>query len=256
MAPTTETMSHFPPDSGRKYDRKNDLAGRVSRALLALAAVLALCLIAAASSSAGPMSTRIVETAGEIVPIPAAIPHEEDDMVDSRIVPDLRWIAQHFPIYVTDGYSGPLLNGEHVGCNNCHVRGSDHYNGLAVDLVPLNGTSGKCDATWAAITRLALWAEPVQGKPVLPFRWVGYDGDAGHGCGNHLHLSWNHAPAARYELAEWVEVFPVTGVPRKPRQPRPKPPEHPPPPPGVGTPSGPAGGISTVRSGGLPARAD
>ena len=29
--------------------------------------------------------------------------------------------------------------------------------------------------------------------PRPPFRWVGYDGDAGHGCGNHLHLSWNHA---------------------------------------------------------------
>ena len=60
-------------------------------------------------------------------------------MVDKRIVPDLRWIAQRFPIYVTDGYSGPLPNGEHVGCNNCHVKGSDHYNGLAVDIVPLNG---------------------------------------------------------------------------------------------------------------------
>ena len=57
--------------------------------------------------------------------------------------------------------------------------------------------------------RLALWAEPVQNQPVPPFRWVGYDGDAGHGCGNHLHLSWNHAPAAQFQLAEWVEVFPV-----------------------------------------------
>jgi hypothetical protein len=249
VASNTETMSHFPPDSGKKYDRKDDLAGRVGRVLLALAAVLALGLIAAASSSAGPTSTRIAYTAGEIVPIPAAIPHEEDDMVDSRIVPDLRWIAQHFSVYVTDGYSGPLLNGEHVGCNNCHVRGSDHYNGLAVDLVPLNGTSGKCDSTWAGITRLALWAEPVQSKPALPFRWVGYDGDAGHGCGNHLHLSWNHAPAARYELAEWVEVFPTSSVtPEQPRHPRPKSPPKPPP--------GPAGGISSVRSGGLSARGD
>ena len=224
-------------------------AEKVSRALWVLAAVLALGLMAAASANAGPTSTRIAYTAGEIVPIPASIPHEEDDMVDSRIVPDLRWIAQHFPIYVTDGYSGPLLNGEHVGCNNCHVRGSDHYNGLAVDLVPLNGTSGKCDATWAGITRLALWAEPVQNKPVLPFRWVGYDGDAGHGCGNHLHLSWNHAPAARYELAEWVEVFPTGSVsPEQPRHPRPKSPPKPPP--------GPSGGMSSVRSGGLSSRAD
>ena len=29
-------------------------------------------------------------------------------MVDRRIVPNLRWIAERFPIYVTDGYSGPL----------------------------------------------------------------------------------------------------------------------------------------------------
>jgi hypothetical protein len=224
-------------------------AEKVGRALLVLAVVLALGLMAAASSNAGPTSTRIAYTAGEIVPLPASVPHEEGDMVDSRIVPDLRWIAQHFPIYVTDGYSGPLPNGEHVGCNNCHVRGSDHYNGLAVDIVPLNGTSGKCDAGWAAITRLALWAEPVQNKPALPFRWIGYDGDAGHGCGNHLHLSWNHAPAARYELAEWVEVFPTGSVPPgRPRNPRPKSPPKPPP--------GPSGGISSVRSGGLAPRGD
>jgi hypothetical protein len=222
-------------------------AEKASRALLALAAVLALGLIAAASSSAGPTSTRIAYSAGEIVPIPAAIPHEEDDMVDSRIVPDLRWIAQHFSIYVTDGYSGPLLNGEHVGCNNCHVRGSDHYNGLAVDLVPL-GAGTKCDAAWAPITRLALWAEPVQGVPALPFRWVGYEGDAGHGCGNHLHLSWNHAPAPQFQLAEWVEVFPVgpldpvVETPRGKSSPAPKPPP------------GPSGGISTVRTGGVAPR--
>ncbi len=114
-------------------------------------------------------------------------------MIDRRIVPDLRWIAARYPIYVTDGYSGPLPDGEHVGCDNCHVRDSDHYNGLAVDLVPLNGTPGRCDASWAPITRLAHWAEPVQNEPRPPFRWVGYEGDAGHGCGNHLHLSWEHA---------------------------------------------------------------
>jgi hypothetical protein len=224
-------------------------AEKVGRALLALAVVLAICLLAANSASAGPASTRIVYTVGEIVPIPAAILHEEGDMVDSRIVPDLRWIAQHYSIYITDGYSGPLPNGEHVGCNNCHVRDSDHYNGLAVDLVPLNGTSGKCDATWAGITRLALWAEPVQNKPVLPFRWVGYDGDAGHGCGNHLHLSWNHSPVAQFQLAEWVEVFPAgSTTPGQPRHPRPKSPPKPPP--------GPEGGISSVRSGGLSPRGD
>ena len=161
---------------------------------------------AAAEPIPGP--TRLVYAPGKIVPIPASIPHEAGDMVDKRIIPDLRWIAQRYPIYITDGYSGPLPDGEHVGCHNCHVRGSDHYNGLAVDIVPAEPSS-RCDSHWTAITALALWAEPRQNAPLQPFRWVGYNGDAGHGCGNHLHLSWNHAPAARFQLAEWVEVFPV-----------------------------------------------
>lgn len=169
-------------------------------------------------------------------------------MVDRRIVPDLRWIAAHFPIYVTDGYSGPLPNGEHVGCRNCHVKGSDHYNGLAVDVVPLNG-SAKCDAAWRGITRLALWAEPQQNRPAAPFRWVGYNSDAGHGCGDHLHLSWEHAAAPMFQLAEWVEVFPVgDGAASKQRHHRAKSPPKPPP--------GPSGGVSTVHSGGLSARGD
>jgi hypothetical protein len=215
------------------------------RSAFAIAAIALLACWAAASASAVPLATRVVHASGEIVPIPAAVPHEEGDMVDRRIVPDLRWIAAHYPIYVTDGYSGPLPDGEHVGCNNCHVHDSDHYNGLAVDLVPLNGTPGKCDASWAPITRLARWAEPLQNKPRPPFRWVGYDGDAGHGCGNHLHLSWNHAPVPQFQLAEWVEVFPVgpldpqVETPRGTRSPAPKPPP------------GPSGGISTVRTGGL-----
>ncbi|HEY4780019.1 MAG TPA: hypothetical protein VIH47_10545 [Solirubrobacterales bacterium] len=224
----------------------------VERLGLAAALVCAVVLGGVANSSATPEPsttasppgpTRIVYAPGKIVPIPASIPHEAGDMVDKRILPDLRWIAQRYPIFVTDGYSGPLPDGEHVGCDECHTKGSDHYNGLAVDLVPL-GAGTKCDAAWAPITSLALWAEPVQNEPVLPFRWVGYDGDAGHGCGNHLHLSWNHAPAAQFQLAEWVEVFPVgpgepTGVPRGTRSPAPQ------------APPGPYGGISTVRTGGL-----
>jgi hypothetical protein len=216
-------------------------------ATIALAA-LALCLVGSAAAEAPPGPTRLVYAPGEIVPIPAAIPHEEGDMVDKRILPDLRWIAQRYPIYVTDGYSGPLPSGVHAGCDECHTKGSDHYNGLAVDLVPL-GAGTKCDAAWAPITRLALWAEPVQNEPVPPFRWIGYDGDAGHGCGNHLHLSWNHAPAAPYQLAEWVEVFPAGPAepgeqPRRKRHPAPKPPPSPP------------GGIAEVPTGGIGTRGD
>jgi hypothetical protein len=201
---------------------------------LALTALIA-CLAVAPAASAAPIPTRFVYGSGEIIPIPASIPHEEGDMVDRRIVPNLRWLAQRYPIYVTDGYSGKLPNGEHAGCRGCHVKHSDHYNGLAVDIVALDG-SGRCDAAWRGITRLARWAEPVQNRPRGPFRWVGYDGDAGHGCGHHLHLSWEHALAPMFELAEWVEVFPVLNqaVAQQP-EPRPRP----------------RGGVSVAQVGGV-----
>jgi hypothetical protein len=228
---------------------------RLFRAIPALAAALVCLLVpafAAAATEPPPATTRLVYAPGRIVPIPASIPHEAGDMVDRRILPDLRWIAKRYPLYVTDGYSGPLPSGEHVGCDECHTRGSDHYNGLAVDVVPLEPSS-RCDSHWAAITRLALWAEPVQNKPIPPFRWIGYEGDAGHGCGNHLHLSWNHALAPQFQLAEWVEVFPVgpgegEPTPRGKRVPKAKAP------PAKQGPTGPMGGISRVEFGGLAPR--
>ncbi len=242
---------------------------------VALALTLATILIgcwAASQASATASATRLVYAPGRIVPIPASIPHEAGDMVDRRIVPDLRWIASRYPIYVTDGYSGPLPNGEHVGCDMCHVHDSDHYNGVAVDVVPLHGTPGKCDASWAPITRLAHWAEPVQNRPRAPFRWVGYEGDAGHGCGNHLHLSWEHAIAPMFQLAEWVEVFPASpGAPATPSQPKPSGPPpgstpatgvKPPKGPRGGSPPeatyerGPRGGVSAVQAGGVSPRGD
>jgi hypothetical protein len=208
------------------------------RVTMTLAGAALFCTAASATAEPQPATTRLVYASGEIVPIPASIPHEEGDMVDRRIIPNLRWLAQRYPIYITDGYSGPLPNGEHVGCHGCHVKRSDHYNGLAVDIIALDSGSS-CEGRWAGITRLAQWAEPIQNRPVLPFRWVGYDGDAGHGCGHHLHLSWNHAPAARSELAEWVEVFPVGSVaPGKPSKRR-------------TPPAGPPGGFSQSPTGGV-----
>jgi hypothetical protein len=234
----------------------------VSRPAVLLAIFALICCVAAPAEAA-PIPTRYVYAPGKIVPIPASIPHEEGDMVDRRIVPDLRWIAKRFPIVVTDGYSGPLPSGEHAGCRGCHVKHSDHYNGLAVDIVPLNG-SGACDGAWRGITRLAHWAEPLQNRPRAPFRWVGYDGDPGHGCGNHLHLSWEHAIAPMFELAEWVEVFPVSrqGIAK---QPQPsgapsglKPPEGPRggSEPGPTYRQGPRGGVSVIESGGVSPRGD
>ena len=248
-------MSVRLPGQDSRAERRTADKAEVSHRLVANAwtralAILALSLaplfaVVAYAEAAPPGPPKVLFGPGKIVPIPASIPHAEDDMVDRRIIPDLRWIAQRFPIYVTDGYSGPLPNGEHAGCDNCHVKNSDHYNGLAVDIVPLNPSS-RCDLNWKGITRLALWAEPVQNEPSPPFRWVGYEGDAGHGCGNHLHLSWNHAIAPMFQLAEWVETFPVTSelettAPKK-RRAKPK------------APAGPPGGLAQMSTGGVSAR--
>ncbi|HZK16497.1 MAG TPA: hypothetical protein VFC52_07925 [Solirubrobacterales bacterium] len=216
-------------------------------------------LIMAAPAVAAPGQTRIAYGPARIVPIPASIPHEAGDMVDRRIVPDLRRLAKRFPIYVTDGYSGRLPGGgPQVGCRGCHVRGSDHHNGLAVDIVALGG-GNRCDRSWRGITRLAGWAEPRQNRPRAPFRWVGYDGDAGHGCGNHLHLSWEHSTVRQFQIAQWVETLRVgrrpVAPPQKPSTPPSglKPPEGPP---GgaetepVDSADAPQGGISASRSGG------
>lgn len=259
MATPPNAMSHLLPHSGKKCDRPGGRRHFARWALLAVATAIALSAWGPATAGAGPSATRLAYATGTIVPIPAAIPHQEGSMIDRRILPNLRWIAARFPIYVSEGYSGPLPGGgERIGCNGCHVRGSDHYNGLAVDILPLRW-SDSCDGSWRGITRLSRWAEPRQNQPVPPFRWVGYDGDAGHGCGDHLHLSWEHAPAPQFQLAEWVEVFPVsregTPAPAQPEQALPPPPQperkrqrrkRP----------GPSGGISKSQSGGLSPRGD
>jgi hypothetical protein len=170
--------------------------------------VLAAGLLVAPGASGGPAEVRTLSAAGKIVPIPASVPHQAGAMIDRRLIPNLRYLAANFGIYVSEGYAGPLPSNprETVGCPSCHVSNSDHKNGLAVDIGPRTW-SARCDSHWKGITRLAKWAEPSQNRPRAPFRWVGYDGDSGHGCGNHLHLSWNHAEAKPFVLAAWVQVF-------------------------------------------------
>jgi hypothetical protein len=111
--------------------------------------------------------------------------------IDERVVPDLLALRARYRFRVTAGYAP-----------TGHAADGEHPLALAVDLVPGPG------ATWDDIDALAHWAEPVQNQPRSPFRWVGYDGDANHGRGNHLHLSWNHAAASSgARPVEWVEVL-------------------------------------------------
>jgi len=103
------------------------------------------------------------------------IPGQPGELIDERVLPDLLWIIQTFHAQITDGYAP-----------TGHAADGEHPLGLAVDLVPGPGGS------WDDIDRLAQLAEPAQNRPRAPWRWVGYNGDANHGRGNHLHLSWQH----------------------------------------------------------------
>jgi hypothetical protein len=182
--------------------------GRPRAVAAVLCAALLASLVLAAGASGGPTGVRIVRAPGRIVPIPDSIPHQAGAMIDRRLIGNLRYLSAHFAIFINEGYAGPLPQNPRriIGCPSCHVADSDHKNGLAVDIGPRQW-SAKCDRHWKGVTRLAHWAEPRQNRPRAPFRWVGYEGDAGHGCGNHLHLSWTHAEVARFRVAPWVEVF-------------------------------------------------
>jgi hypothetical protein len=202
-------------------------AARLASALVAAAMIVAL---AAPRGQAAPILYHTDFGRGQIVPLASSIPHTEGAMVDRRIAPDLHYLARRYPIFLWEGYAGPLPGVGKVGCRRCHVKHSDHFNGLGVDIVPLYWDGRGCDSSWRPVTRLARWAEPRQNHPRLPFRWVGYDGDYDHGCGNHLHLSWAHAPAPPFRAADWVAVFDVSALPAITSPPWPPPPLPPVPP--------------------------
>jgi hypothetical protein len=210
--------------------KRSAITARTLRLGAVLIATALVAGVGADSSAAVAPTYHTNYQRGKIVPVGSSIPHADGVMVDRRIVNNLRYLARNYPIYVIEGYAGPLAGFGQVGCRKCHVKHSDHYNGLAVDIVPLYWDGLGCDSSWKAVTRLARWAEPRQNRPRLPFRWVGYNGDFNHGCGNHLHLSWDHAPAKPFEIADWVTVF---DTPVQPIEPPPPPPPEPLPPPPV-----------------------
>jgi hypothetical protein len=216
---------------GERERRRASIACAI--ALAVVVALLASPLASALRSTPGP--TRINDTRGRFVPIPARVPHVDGAYIDRRIKRQLVWLARHFRIYITEGFAGRLSDGEKVGCPTCHVEHSEHKIGLAVDIVPLhNDWSGRCNRRWQSVTKLAEWAEPEQNAPLPPFRWVGYDGDENHGCGNHLHLSWSHDSRYRkYKPSRWVEIFRVKRRSLEPAALHPIAPAPSPPPPGA-----------------------
>ncbi len=149
---------------------------------LLLAVILAFAALVLATPATAKMVSQKIDGnvclttgGGRFVDIPG-FPGEQ---IDRRLLPDIKYLRRRYGIFVTDGLSTDPV----------HASNGEHPIGLGVDVVP----DVAAGSTWNAITELALWAEPKQNHPIAPFRWVGYDGDEGHGRGNHLHLSWSHS---------------------------------------------------------------
>ncbi|MDX6580836.1 MAG: hypothetical protein QOI10_20 [Solirubrobacterales bacterium] len=192
---------------------------RCSRALLSALAVAAVAVLAVAGMASARMSSqklgpKLCETTGGGKFV--AIPGFPGEMIDRRLLADIRWIEKRYPIFITDGYSMDAV----------HAASGEHPIGLAIDIVPNKAEGG----TWNDIDALALWAEPKQNQPRAPFRWVGYDGDEGHGRGNHLHLSWSHSETKPGHPAALVDTVrcpdPIGGSTNPPPDP-PDPPDEP-----------------------------
>jgi hypothetical protein len=148
---------------------------------LVLAGVLAVAL-ALLWIGAAPAKMKSQRSAGICVTTGGGkfvdIPGFPGEKIDRRLLADVRMLVRRYDIFITDGFS----------TSSIHSSKGEHPLGLALDIVPNKAAGG----TWKKVDRLARWAEPQQDRPRAPFRWVGYDGDSGHGRGHHLHLSWNH----------------------------------------------------------------
>jgi hypothetical protein len=166
--------------------------GSIPYARADYARALELQSIALANGGAEPLPAQFGTGIAALPPTDpwlAPVPGFPDARCDRRILPNLIYLAQRFKLAVLDCFA---LEG--------HARSGEHPLGLGVDLIP--GTGG----SWDLVDRLAAAVEPTQGQPVPPFRWVGYDGDANHGRGDHLHLSWDHSPAGYGQQAQTVMV--------------------------------------------------
>jgi hypothetical protein len=165
---------------------------RLVAILIAVTAVGAglLAAVASAEMTSTKLGPRLCETkgGGKFVKIPG-FPGEK---IDRRLLADIEFLLEKYKhkIFITDGYSTDPV----------HSRNGEHPIGLALDIVPDYSRTKK----WRKVSRLAKWAEPKQDRPRAPFRWVGYNGDAGHGRRDHLHLSWSHSDTRPEDPARTV----------------------------------------------------
>jgi hypothetical protein len=165
----------------RRYGRSLGLVG------LAIAITGVLAVPASSRMVSTQIGKHLCETTGggRFVKIPG-FPGEK---IDRRLLKDVAWMKRRYTIFITDGFSTDPI----------HSPNGEHPLGLAADIVPHRAKGGN----WRKITRLAKRFEPRQNRVKMPFRWIGYNGDPGHGRGHHLHLSWSHGRKTRFGRPTW-----------------------------------------------------
>lgn len=151
----------------------------------------------ASASSAGATTAVVLSGHGSwLAPIPG-LPAER---CDARIVADVVALIATYRLRVSDCFGGAphKLNGEHPL-------------GLAIDAEPADGD---WDRTMV-MARAFGWDEscaPSGCSGRGPFRVILYNGypshgDPSHSRAPHIHVSWQHAPAAPFTPAPWVRTL-------------------------------------------------
>lgn len=205
----------------------------IHRLLPAILGIFALGASLGVIASAGAATSQKVDSGaclttggGKFV----GIPRFPGEQIDRRLKSDLKFLIRKYKVFVTDGYSTDPV----------HSAKGEHPVGLGLDIVPDASRGG----TWDDIDRLARWAEPKQNQTRPPFRWVGYNGDAGHGRGHHLHLSWNWIGEHRFgKPMRSVYTLRCPGKKAKPPAPAPTPKDPTPPKPPAPKPPPKTGGL-------------
>ncbi len=190
-------------DLGRGFLQRLHVRALVVLGATALSASLAPAAGAAMTSEKlGPK--LCVTTGGARIVRAPGFPGER---IDRRLLADLEFLRRRYKIFLTDGYSNDPV----------HSANGEHPMGLAMDIAPDKANGGR----WGLIDKLAKFAEPKQNDPRAPFRWVGYNGDSGHGRGHHLHLSYNHSKPRQTKPPRTVYTLKCPKSSKKPGKPNP-----------------------------------
>jgi hypothetical protein len=129
----------------------------------------------------------------------APLPGFPGERCDARIIPDVVLLVRGFGLVVSDCYGGAP-----------HARDGEHPLGLAIDASPADGDWRRTEL----LARRFGWRESCAATGCAgagPFRVILYNGYPGHGDPRHsdnphIHLSWQHGPAAPFTRAPWVRV--------------------------------------------------